>query len=147
LSFDVVGAEDGSAYARQVIERARHVANVTVHGARSRAATASLLESALCLCCTSDIEGFPNTFLEAWSHGVPVATTYDPDGIVAAQRLGWVSTVEGLAGTLGAIAGDAGAWIQASRNSRQYYTDHHTVDAAMPRFESLFDELLQNVHG
>lgn len=39
---------------------------------------------------TSDVEGFPNTFLHAWSWGVPVLTFVDPDSLVAENKLGWV---------------------------------------------------------
>lgn len=39
---------------------------------------------------TSVSEGFPNTFLQSWGCGVPVATFFDPDGVVKKENLGWV---------------------------------------------------------
>ena len=147
LNFDVIGADDGSRYARKVIERARAIPNVTVHGAMSRTAISAMLQQALCLCCTSEIEGFPNTFLEAWSHAVPVVSTYDPDGLIKTERLGWVSSPEGLAERVSRIVAARHEWDEASRNARRYYANHHTVEAVMPRFESLFNELLEPDHA
>lgn len=64
-----------------MLARARSLSNVRLHGRiAERAALAELYRGAALLCCTSSLEGFPNTFLEAWSHGLPVVTTSTPTG-------------------------------------------------------------------
>jgi glycosyltransferase involved in cell wall biosynthesis len=37
---------------------------------------------------TSDVEGFPNSYLQAWGRGVPVITLIDPDGVIEREGLG-----------------------------------------------------------
>ena len=51
------------------------------------------LSKAFCLLNTSRLEGFSNTFLEAWSVGTPVITTknVNPDEIISDYSLGIVS--------------------------------------------------------
>jgi len=42
------------------------------------------------LISTSEKEGFPNVFLQAWAHGKPVISFVDPDGVISRRGLGYV---------------------------------------------------------
>jgi glycosyltransferase involved in cell wall biosynthesis len=137
--FDLVGPSDGSAPMEEVLARARRVANVSIHGLAPRAALPALFRGASALVCTSDREGVPNTFLEAWSHARPVVTTVDPDGVVAAQGLGAVgASVAELAAGLDRLLGDREAWRAAAMRAHAHFLAHHEADAVLARFEACF---------
>jgi glycosyltransferase involved in cell wall biosynthesis len=145
VHFDVVGPADGSAYAREICDHACTLPNLTLHGAMPRARMAEFYRRAACLCCTSVLEGFPNTFLEAWSHGLPVVSTFDPDRLIAEHRLGVAAgDVAGLAAGIRRLIHAPEAWTEISARVRGYYVENHTPDAVMPRFVAIFLDALRD---
>jgi glycosyltransferase involved in cell wall biosynthesis len=139
IACDVVGApNEDSAYSSSVIRRAAGILNVKMHGQVVHDEIAGFFQRSHVLCCTSAYEGFPNTFLEAWSWGVPVVSTFDPDGAIAANGLGWTAdSVEGIIARLREVAQSPDAWMEASKAALQYYQANHTPEVCLPAFERL----------
>jgi glycosyltransferase involved in cell wall biosynthesis len=67
---------------------AARLPNVTMPGAVRYSETGALFDRAKIFLNTSSIEGFPNTFLQAWIRGVPVVSFFDPDSLVQREVLG-----------------------------------------------------------
>lgn len=142
--FDVVGAaNEESAYATDLLRRAEGIDNVAMHGRVPEPEMPLLYQRAACLCCTSVFEGFPNTFLEAWSNGLPIVSTFDPDDIIAREKLGFVAgSVEELVGHIERMTTSPDVWRQASTTARRYYLANHTIQSIVPRFERVFQDVL-----
>lgn len=141
LRFDLVGPAGDAPYSREILERAGRCHNLRVRGAVPRGEVAAHFRNAACLCSTSDVEGFPNTFLEAWSHGVPVVSTIDPDGLILGKGLGAVArTVPELAAALREVASSPERWVGMSVRSRRYFLETHHVPVVMPRMERILLE-------
>jgi glycosyltransferase involved in cell wall biosynthesis len=139
LRFDLVGPTTDTEYTRRVCERAKALGNVTFHGPAAREHVSAFYRQAKVLCCTSDFEGFPNTFLEAWSWGVPVVSTFDPDALIAEKRLGRVGKdVAALTAGIREMLTAPNRWQAASRAARKYYTENHAMEVAMNKFEQIF---------
>ncbi len=143
LSFELVGPPDATGYGEGIVEGAKQLPNIAVRGPVPWEHMASCYRNSACLVCTSDFEGFPNTFLEAWSHGLPVVTTFDPDNLVAQRGLGVAAhDVPGLAAGIRDLLSSPQRWRQASENARRYYLENHTVESVMPKFERVFLDAL-----
>lgn len=145
MHFDVVGPADDSKFAKDICDRARKLPNMTLHGAMPRARMPEVYQRATILCCTSVLEGFPNTFLEAWSYGLPVISTFDPDGLIAERQLGIAAAdALGLAAGIRRLIQSSDEWFQVSARARRYYVENHTLDAVMPRFVEIFLDVLSD---
>lgn len=141
LGFDMVGPAYDDPYVDDVMRQVRSVANLTPQGPLPRERLADFYGRALCLCCTSDYEGFPNTFLEAWSCGLPVVSNFDPDGLIVRQRLGLVAQdVENLAAAIRRLLAERDLYRQLSENARRYFVENHRAEVVLPRFERIFLE-------
>jgi glycosyltransferase involved in cell wall biosynthesis len=139
--FDVVGTPNGkSDYATRLMEEASQLPNVNVHGRAPASALANLYTGATLLACTSELEGFPTTFLEAWSLGVPVVTTFDPDGVVASHGLGQVAVdVNDFVSKLIFLLADSPRRENFAAAARQYYQSNHSIAEVSRRFREMFE--------
>ena len=145
IQFDLVGPGSNSPYAEDVVNKARQLPNVVVHGRAMRKQLVEFYQRAVCLCCTSDNEGFPNVFLEAWSYGLPVVSTLDPDGVITRSKIGYIAAdVEKLSLTIGKLLDSPVQWKDTSRRARCYYLKNHHAESILPQFELAF---LQAVRG
>jgi glycosyltransferase involved in cell wall biosynthesis len=149
VRFDIAGgAKPGDAGAEAVLARARALPNVRVLGRVARDEMPAVYRGASALICTSSYEGFPNTFLEAWSHGVPVVSTVDPDDLIQERGLGLVAqSPRGLIAHLASLLDSPEQWTRFSSNARAFYITHHRMDEALVRFEQLFAEAARAGRG
>jgi glycosyltransferase involved in cell wall biosynthesis len=141
--FDVVGGANArTEYAKTLLQRAKSIPNVVLHGRLVYHDLGTLYRHARLLCCTSVFEGFPNTFLEAWSVGLPIVSTFDPDRVIVRQRLGkTVGTVDEVCGGISAFMQNQELWEEASTAAQTYFNAHHTLEVVMPMFIQLFQQI------
>jgi glycosyltransferase involved in cell wall biosynthesis len=128
----------GDLYERIRIAASR-VSNVTFHGRQPYRATQRLFDRARVFANTSEIEGFPNTFLQAWSRGIPVVSFFDPDGVIQREGLGHaVASIEQMAAAVHRLSVDPQVWGEASARCRAYVAQRYGEDQTVrPYLETL----------
>ncbi|HZF14578.1 MAG TPA: glycosyltransferase family 4 protein [Steroidobacteraceae bacterium] len=116
------------------------LSNVICHGRVSYSDANDLYGRARLLINTSDVEGFPNSFLQAWIRGVPVVTLFDPDGVIGTHGLGvTVAHFDGMHDAVRTLLADSAQWSATSDRCRRfmdrYYRDDDVVTAYVDTFE------------
>jgi len=128
----------------RVRDGAAACANLTFHGPLSHLDATDLYGRAKLLLNTSDVEGFPNAYLQAWIRGVPVVTLIDPDRVIEREGLGLVArSPAGLVGAIASLLGSPQAWQAASDRCRRFmareFGDHKVLPAYLDTFARVMD--------
>ncbi|MBA7694526.1 hypothetical protein ES703_103137 [subsurface metagenome] len=149
LQFDVVGdGNSESEYVQRLRSRAKSIPNVHLHGMVPHAYVQQFYQRSAALICTSRAEGFPNTFLEAWSYGLPIVSTFDPDNLITEHGLGMVAKdALGLTSGIQVLLNSQQRWQKASQAALQRYRDNHSIEAVMPRLENAFLNLAERTES
>lgn len=143
--FDVVGhANSQTAAIQELEEQARHLDNITLHGFVPHDQLYHYYRKSSLMLCTSRFEGFPNTFLEAWSLGLPIVSTFDPDQLIQDHNLGRVAEdIPGLIRGMCELLDSPEQWHIASDNAYNHFVNNHTTDTVLSQYQYLFDGLFR----
>lgn len=96
LKYVMIGGPGGDGpYYNLCKEISSRISNLIFMGPLSLDEVDKEIKKSRILICTSEFEGFPNTFLQAWSNKLPVISTVDPSGIINENHLGTIVKNEG----------------------------------------------------
>jgi glycosyltransferase involved in cell wall biosynthesis len=113
--------------------------NVTFHGAVPYHDVGAFYDRARILVNTSDIEGFPNSYLQAWRRGVPVVAFFDPDGLIVREGLGYiVQTDDEMAAAVDKLLYDREEWECVSERCRSFMATHYNDSQVLADYERAF---------
>jgi glycosyltransferase involved in cell wall biosynthesis len=144
--FTIIGGRgDDESFHKEMAERARSIANVYHEGFVKPSEISHYYGRAYALVNTSFLEGFPNTYLHAWVHGIPTYTIeIDPDGIIERHDIGRVTgSIDGLVSEVRALIADPDARREMSKRARRYVEENHDVKDRGNDYIRLFRELLE----
>jgi glycosyltransferase involved in cell wall biosynthesis len=101
-------------------------------------------QKAIAFVNTSDFEGFPNTFLEAWSNAVPVISlNVDPEEIICKNNLGFHSkTFDQLVLDVKRLLKDPELRAALGKNGRIYVEKEHSLESIALQYENVFKNLM-----
>jgi glycosyltransferase involved in cell wall biosynthesis len=141
LSFHMVGGTVPGAqrFFETVKAQAADRSNVTFHGAVAYRNTGALYSRARVFVNTSDVEGFPNTYLQAWSSGTPVVAFFDPDGVIAREGLGaTVRTPQEMCEAVRRLTRDESEWQATRQRCLAFIEGHYSEDVVLRPYLETF---------
>jgi glycosyltransferase involved in cell wall biosynthesis len=125
-------------YVYRVIEEAKRCKNIAILGNITPHEVQTVLKKAALLLATSEVEGFPNAFLEAWSWEVPVVSLVDPGGVM--QRHGLlppIGTLDKLVHIVDYLMRHPQERAMLGKASRRYVEKNHRVESVVDRLLSV----------
>jgi glycosyltransferase involved in cell wall biosynthesis len=90
---------------------------------------------------TSESEGFPNSFLQAWIRSVPVISFFDPDSLIDRNRLGSSpNKMEDMIDEVKNILNDTPLRMELSHNAKKFALKHYAPSAVVNSYIELFEK-------
>lgn len=131
-------------FGQRMMDEARALPNMEVTGWLGREDTMSYVRRARLLVNTSEFEGFPNVYLEAWKFGVPVLSVNDVDGLIADKGLGAiVASQDEMHERLRELVAEPDALVEMGRRGRALVEDRFSPAALARQYDDFFQELTQ----
>jgi glycosyltransferase involved in cell wall biosynthesis len=122
---------------------AQGLTNIEFTGFVPFAEVESHFDGASILVNTSSNEGFPNTFLQAWSRAIPTVSMFDPGTYQNGVRVGEVvGSIEEMSGAILAIKSDPMRWRSLGEASRRYFEENHSVTQAVDSYGQHFSQAM-----
>ncbi|MGH8749556.1 MAG: glycosyltransferase family 4 protein [Burkholderiales bacterium] len=129
---------------REVARVAATRPNLSFHGHLPYPEASAIYSRGKILVNTSDVEGFPNTYLQAWIRGVPVVTLIDPDGVIAREGLGvHLRHPAQFSGAIERLLADTAAWQAASDRCRAFMAREYGEQRVLPAYLDTFERVLR----
>jgi glycosyltransferase involved in cell wall biosynthesis len=129
-------------------EAARSLPNLEVRGHVARHRLADFYSSGALFLHTSPMEGFPNTMLEAWAHGLPSVSVVDPDGIVGREAIGEIAAdLSGLEAAIARWMGDPARRRAAGARARSYVAERHAPARIVDATAGVMDRVIRAVRA
>jgi glycosyltransferase involved in cell wall biosynthesis len=127
-------------YYEQVRRKAAHVPNLDFVGPVPYSRVNEYFWKAKLFLNTSEVEGFPNSFLQAWVRGVPVVSFFDPDELIGNHQLGiQVASLETMRMAIVRLLDDGEALRAMGDRARRFAREQFSPDAAVARYLAALD--------
>ena len=91
---------------------------------------------------TSVVEGFPNSFLQAWDAGLPIVASFDPDGVLVREGLGYhCQTVDDFVGKIRMLLDQPQLRESMGQRAREHLRNQFGSEVVVGRLEHLLGKL------
>lgn len=127
-------------YYERVVQEARQIPNLQLTGFLPFEQVEDYFQKAKLLVNTSPVEGFPNTFLQAWARGVPVLSYVNPNEFLTREHLGLVARDKDDLVRQAESFSQNGSSFSPSR-IKAFFDAHLSLDKTVAKYETIFQTL------
>jgi glycosyltransferase involved in cell wall biosynthesis len=121
-----------------MMSEASKLPNLVVLGAVPYAQVGELFDRARLFVNTSSMEGFPNTFLQAWARAVPVVSFFDPDSLIKRLNLGRaVTTTDDMSRAIDELIREEGLRRAMGQRAREFCVGQFSASQVANRYLEL----------
>jgi len=146
-SFVMVGGEDSSDknFYNTIKAQANALPNVQFLGFLPYAQADKYFDGARLFVNTSDIEGFPNTFLQAWARKIPTVSFFDCGARKNGQPIGLiVESITQMRDVVEKNMTNNQEWLSQGTKCLTYYKVNYSLQSAIQGYEAVFSTFLQS---
>jgi glycosyltransferase involved in cell wall biosynthesis len=146
--FKMVGGAGAKAEERSYFEslkgQASYLPNLEFAGFIPYAEIDSHFDQASIFINTSEFEGFPNTFLQAWARGIPTVSFLKGKTTQTGHGPDWsVESVEDMAEAVRQLMNSPDIRARRGETCLAHYQAHHSQDAVVNQYRALIANLAQ----
>jgi glycosyltransferase involved in cell wall biosynthesis len=129
-------------HAAATVREAQTVSNLRLTGWLPNSDVIREIARASVVVNTSVVEGFPNVYLEAWNHGVPVVSFNDVNGLLANEKLGALcADLNDMEKKLRALIEDPNELRAAGERAKRVVNERFSPSVLGPKYLGFFDSL------
>lgn len=135
---------DSQAYYEKMADAAKAVPNLEFVGYVPYAEVGKYFDGAALASNTSDYEGFPNTFLQAWIRGVPMVSFVRPEASPGVTGTIACDDIDDMTSKYAALfdpVDDYRQWRDASAACSRHFEIHHGIDSAVVQYREFFEKI------
>jgi glycosyltransferase involved in cell wall biosynthesis len=123
--------------------RSQTIGNVDFVGFVPSSKVDKYFDGAALLVNTSESEGFPNTFLQAWSRGIVTVSTVDCGARLNGVPVGHiVNSVDEMVAVITELMASEDRRHEEGSLCREYFQENHTPERVVDLYQTIFSELL-----
>ncbi len=139
--FRMIGG--GGELAHRIDAEAASIPNVELVGRIPHDELGGVLRRAALLVNTSSVEGFPNAYLDAWNHGLPVVAFQDIDGMIRGEGVGAVcANLDDMVAAIRGLAENTDALRAIRASARALVQERFSPRVIGPKYMHFFEQLL-----
>ena len=134
LRVHMIGGPQGGheALYEEIAQAAKAIPNLTFHGRVPYHDVNEFYERAKVFVNTSDSEGFPNSYLQAWRRGTPTVVFFDPDSVIDKNGLGEAAhSMDEMVAEVNRLAASAPDWLKVSVRCRRFMDEGFSDDTVL----------------